>query len=145
MDYKGGSIVGAAVEGAENAKTACVFVITSLLSSYKDVVHILPVNKLTGDLLENFLKDIIGGLENIGFEVLAVISDNNSIIRKAMKLFSSPPKLQTAYEHPKDSERQLFILFDTVNLLKYIRNDWLNQEGQIIISPDHQVDNENTI
>lgn len=62
-----------------------------------------------------------------------------------MKLFSSPPKLQTAYEHPKDSERQLFFLFDTVHLLKCIRNNWLNQEDQIIIFPDPQVDNEDTI
>ena len=56
LDYKGGAIVGAASEAEENAKTAFVSMVSSLLSSYKDVVHILPVSKLSGELLFHYIK-----------------------------------------------------------------------------------------
>lgn len=87
MDYKGGNIIGNAYNSSECANRAHVFMVNSLLSDYKDVVHILPVKTLNNNCLFQYIKNIIIELENIGYKVLAVVSDNNSINKKAMSYF----------------------------------------------------------
>ena len=76
--------------------------------------------------LNVMLKKIIVGLEDIGFRVIAVITDNNSINRKVLSYFVSPLKLSIVNPHTYNQSRPLFFLFDTVHILKYIRNNWVN-------------------
>ena len=127
LDYKGGNIVGSSYNGVSNAaKSAFAFMISSIFSNYKDVVHLLPICKMTADELYIIIKKLVVGLESIGFKVIAVITDNNAINRKAMSKFVSPPKLSIVYPHPSNQIRQLFFFFDTVHPLKCVRNNWLN-------------------
>ena len=65
-------------------------------------------------------------MENTGFKVIAAITDNNAINRKAMSQFAVLSKLSIAYPHPYDIKRPLFFIFDSVQILKCIRNNWLN-------------------
>ncbi|XP_037277448.2 uncharacterized protein LOC119170405 [Rhipicephalus microplus] len=97
FDYKGGTIVGAASNSPNAAKTAHVFMMQSLLSSQKNVVHILPVERINAEELHTLLRSIITQLENVGLRIIAVITDNNSINRKTMSLFGAPCKLQSVY------------------------------------------------
>ena len=127
FDYKGGNIVGSAFNCDEAAKSAFVFMISSVCSQFKDVVHILPVKTLKAEILFTFIKDIVIGLEKIGFRVISVVTDNNSINKKAMSFFANPPQLSIVYPHPSLKSRPLFFLFDAVHLLKCIRNNWLGQ------------------
>lgn len=129
MDYKGGSIVGLATNSENMASSAHVFMISSLMSAYKDVVHILPVKTMTAEILFNVIKAVIVGLEKIGFLVICIVTDNNSINRKAVSYFHSSNDLKIVYPHPSDPTRPLFFLIDTVHLLKCIRNNWLNQKN----------------
>ena len=110
IDYKGGNIVGTGHSSDQLASTAHVFMIHSLFSSYKDVVHILPVNSLTAVCLSSLIRKIIIGLEQIGLTIICVVSDNNAINRKAMSLFSNPPKLNIVYPHPLMSLVLYFLL-----------------------------------
>lgn len=107
FDYKGGVIVGAACNSSNATKTAHVFMMQSLLSPEKNVVHILPVERISAQQLHTILDSIITELENVGLRIIAVISDN-SINRKTMSLFGAPCKLQSVYRHPADSEHALF-------------------------------------
>ncbi|KAG8180545.1 hypothetical protein JTE90_018165 [Oedothorax gibbosus] len=66
FDFKGGNVVGASYEGTAAATSAFVFMIQSILSSYKDVVHIMNVYTITADALHLFIKKVIIGLEDIG-------------------------------------------------------------------------------
>ena len=81
---------------------------------------------MNAESLFNITKRLIIGLEQIGFKVICVITDNNSINRKAMSYFHSPPKSSTVYRHPAHDSRPLFFMFDSVYLLKCIRNNWIN-------------------
>ena len=78
---------------------------------------------MTGDELYITIKKLVVGLESIGFKVIAVITDNNALNRKAMSKFVSPPKLSIVYPHPSNQIRPLFFLFDTVHLLKCVWNN----------------------
>lgn len=80
MDYKGGNIVGAAFNSTEAATSAFLCMISSILSKVKDVVHILPVESMKAETLHDILKKVILGLEEMGFRVICVITDNNTII-----------------------------------------------------------------
>ncbi|XP_054720810.1 uncharacterized protein LOC129230437 [Uloborus diversus] len=103
--------------------------VSSISSSMKDVVHIFPVRHIVAAQLFSLIKKIVLGLENIGFDVLGVVTDNNSINRKAMSSFSDPPKFQVMYSHPANDSRFLYYLIDTVHLMKSIRNNWFNQKN----------------
>ena len=85
FDYKGGTIVGSSCNNVCNAaKSAFAIMISSVFSKYKDVFHLLPTCKISVNDLNAMLKKIIIGLEDIGFKVIAAITDSNAINRKAM-------------------------------------------------------------
>ncbi|KAH9366007.1 hypothetical protein HPB48_016606 [Haemaphysalis longicornis] len=129
FDFKGGSIAGSSAHSSEPATTCHVFMIQSLLSSNKDVVHILPVSRLSAETLHEFTKGIILKMEEIGLMVVAVITDNNAINRKMMSLFAESPQLSIVYPHPADKSRPLFYVVDPVHILKCLRNNWINQKN----------------
>ncbi|GFU85194.1 THAP-type domain-containing protein [Trichonephila clavipes] len=122
------------------ATSAYVFMIQSLLSLLKEIVHIMPVKKIDGEKLFAVVKKTIVELDGIGFKVIGVVSDNNSINRKAMSNFSVPPKLSIVYPHPSDSSNPLFFVIDSVHIFKCIRNNWINQKntGQYFYFPDFE-------
>ena len=47
---------------------------------------------------------------------------------KAMFLFCTPAKLSIVYLHPVLKSRHLFFIFDSVHILKCIRNNWFGQK-----------------
>ncbi|KAH7953495.1 hypothetical protein HPB49_009563 [Dermacentor silvarum] len=63
---------------------------------------------------------------------MCVVSDNNSVNRKAMSLFESPPCNRIVYQHPSGPSRPLFFVIDPVHILKCIRNNWINQKNDQI-------------
>lgn len=140
FDYKGGNIVGMAYNSDDVATTAHVFMIQSILTQFKDVVHILPVSKINAGDLFNVVKSVVVGLENVGFRVISIITDNNSINRKAISNFASPSQVSIVYPNPINPSRPLFFLNDSVHIFKCIRNNWLNlkNEGLTFCYPDFE-------
>lgn len=142
MDYKGGNLVGSAYDSQNLASTAHVFMIQSLLSPFKDVVHILPANKMDALKLFEILEKVVLGLQSSGFQVVAIVTDNNKINNKAVSNFAKLPnqsdievkqKTKTpknersiVYPNPADKSKPLFYLNDSVHIFKCIRNNWLN-------------------
>ncbi|KAH6939766.1 hypothetical protein HPB50_021570 [Hyalomma asiaticum] len=85
--YKGGNIAGTALNNAEAANSAFVFMVHSLKCKFKEVARIVPVQKANGEFLLNILGDVIRGLEKIGYKVMCVVTDNNAVNRSAMVPF----------------------------------------------------------
>lgn len=75
FDYKGGNIAGIVLNNAEAANSAFVFMVHSLMCKFKEVAHIVPVQKANGEFLHNILGDVICGLEKIRYKVIYVCSD----------------------------------------------------------------------
>ena len=109
----------------------------------------MPTKCLKAEKLFNIIKRLIIGLEEIGFKVLCVIMDNNAINKKAMSLFCTPAKLSIVYPHPVLKSRPLCFIFDSVHILKCIKNNCLGQKdaSKGIIFPkfcfngNHELDN----
>lgn len=67
FDYKGGNIAGIAQNSPEAATSAMVFMVQSICCNFKEVAHIVPVRGATGIMLHNSLREVICGLERIGY------------------------------------------------------------------------------
>ena len=63
---------------------------------------------MTANELYIIIKKLVVRLDSIGFKVIAVITDNRAINRKALCKFVSPPKLSIAYPHPLNQIRLIF-------------------------------------
>ena len=128
FDHKGGNIVGLSDNSNEAATSAFVFMLSSVFLQYKDVVHVMQTKCLKAESLFDIIKRIIIGLEELGFQELSVITDNNAINKTPISLFCSPPKLSIVYLHPVLKSQPLFFLFDSVHILECFRNNWLGQK-----------------
>ena len=70
FDYRSGAIVGAAHDKIDAATSAFAFMITSIFSDFKDVVHELPARKMDAKFLFKLIKNTVESLEKIGFKVI---------------------------------------------------------------------------
>ena len=108
------------------ASTVQTFMICSLLSANKDVAAMIPVKNLNASYLTELTRKVIIMLEKVGYVVFCLISDNNRVNRNMFTQICNGD-LQPCIEHPLDGGRKLFFMFDSVHLLKCIRNNWLGQ------------------
>ena len=102
------------------------------------VVRLLPCASVSAEKLFDTIKSFICDVENCGLFVQIIYTDNYPLNVKLFKLFSRTGKLETRVPHPCDIDRNLFLTFDFMHILKTIRNNWLNQQsdGKLISYPD---------
>lgn len=137
LQYKAGKIQGSSDNSSELANCIQTFMVSSLFSSRKDVVALFPVKGLTSSQLKEYTKQILSVLHSIGYKVLSVISDNNRINRKMFEDLCGG-ELKPFIQNPHDPNLKLFFLFDTVHILKCIRNNWLNEKAQEFLLPSFE-------
>ena len=85
--------IGLSDNNNEAATSAFDFMLSRVFSQYKAVVHVMPTKCLQAENLFDIVKRIINGLEETGFQVLSIITDNNAKNKRALSFFCRPPKL----------------------------------------------------
>ena len=75
VEYCNGSFIGVTEDGTPT-KTVLAFMIQSLMGNYKDVVCLIPVNKLDTHLLRSWFDHVMNALDDFCF-VVAVSTDNH--------------------------------------------------------------------
>ena len=125
--YENGNVRGYAEnKSMKEANRMQCFLISSLCSNNKDVVSIIPVQQMTAIYLCELIKQVIINVSNAGYRVISVISDNNVVNRNSFKMLANSDHLVPFITNPVNEEEKIFILFDSVHILKCIRNNWLN-------------------
>lgn len=99
--------------------------ISSIKSKCREVAAIVPVKRLTGDDLSKMTKKVLTVLHQSGFTVRIISADNSKVNRSAFELLCDGT-LKIHIPHPLGPGR-LYFMFDTVHLMKCIRNNWLAQ------------------
>ena len=123
--FKGSGIQGfAANKPLQQVTTVQAFMISSALSKNKDIVALISMLNATANTLKEMTM-ILHLLHCAGYRVMCMISDNNRIHRNMFAMFCDGD-LNPSIPHPLDSSLTLFFLFDSVHLLKCIRNNWIN-------------------
>ena len=72
------------------------------------------------------MLQVFTNVTNAGFRIVSIISDNNVVNRKSFMIISGSDTLRPYIMNPVKPSQNIFRLFDTVHLLKCVRNDWLN-------------------
>ena len=128
VTYKNSKLTGTNDDGDIATSIHC-FMITSLLSNNKDVVALVPATKITAEQLCTLTKSILQRLASSGYRVISIITDGNRINRKMFKLLAGcfdVSNLPSSIPNPCKPDEQIFFLFDSVHILKCIRNNWIN-------------------
>jgi hypothetical protein len=114
----------------------------SFLSPNKNVAAMVPVKNLTAAYLRDCTQRVITMLESAGYLVFCLISDNNRVNRNMFTEMCGG-SLRPYVQHPCSADRKLFFLFDSVHLLKCVRNNWLGQcdSENTFLFPDMNTDN----
>ncbi len=83
VSYQNGQLYGnASNRDQQQANRIQTFMISSVLSSNKDVVSLVPVQKMNAHDLYTMTQEVIKNVTTAGYRIVAIISDNNVINRK---------------------------------------------------------------
>ncbi|GBM96249.1 hypothetical protein AVEN_126711-1, partial [Araneus ventricosus] len=136
LNDKGGKLLGKAENANQQANTIQAFMITSLFSKYKEIVALVPMKNQTADDLYCQTLKVLQMLNDCKYNVLCLISDNNRINRNMFTQMCQG-NLVNCISNPVQPENKLFFLFDTVHLIKSVRNNWFNEKtlGQVLCFP----------
>jgi hypothetical protein len=91
-------------------------------------VSLHPVKNISAEELCCLLKKAIAAVQLSGFVVVAVSADNNQVNCKTCEILSGTGKLELSIANPQLPDKRMVLLFDTVHILKCVRNNWLNQK-----------------
>ena len=96
----------------------------------------IPVYRLTASFqYDQVMLIIIDQLEQCGAKIVAVICDGNQVNKSFFKRFET-----VAGKPWLTKEKNMFLLFDYVHLLKCIRNNWLTEKCGTIAFKDENGD-----
>ena len=146
VEYSNGSFIGLTEEGVP-AKTVLAFMVQSMRSNYKDVVCLVPVNKLDTAILRRWFDTVMTAI----FEVMLVLTvsvDNHvcnryytlstefrcsfdyriSCSRKLLVELSGQGEICSSIDHPIRSNEKLFLLFDFTHNFKNTFNHFANKK-----------------
>ena len=127
--FSGGVLSGMAKNDPDAKATSMLCVMMKCLYRGPSVmVSVTPVHKSTADFQFSVVKDAATVVEQSGGTVLGSITDNHKVNQLYCKLFDRPSEsvCPATATHPLDDTRNWYLLYDTVHLLKCIRNNWLS-------------------
>ena len=127
--FSGGILNGMAKNDPDSKATSMLCVMLKCLHGGPSVmVSVTPVHKLTSKYQFDVVKEAAVLVEKSGGIVIGSITDNHKINQQFYKLFNRTCDFQAI--HPLDDTRFWYLLFDSVHLLKCIRNNWITEKSQ---------------
>lgn len=129
--FSGGVLSGMAKNDPNAKATSMLCVMTKCLHRGPSImVSVTPVHRLTAAFQFEVVKQAATVVEQAGGTVLGSITDNHKINQLYCKMFDRPSESEcpATATHPLDGTRSWYLLFDTVHLLKCIRNNWISGE-----------------
>ena len=126
IQYTGGEYLGSDDEG-NLYKGIAVFLIQGLKQSVPFVVKACLEIAVNGEWLANEMSDCIEQLSSLGFNVRAIVTDNHASNVTAFRIIKTTYKSDDvlSIKHPR-SKTKTYLFFDTVHLVKNIRNNLMN-------------------
>ena len=133
--YHSGEYIGADEDG-NLYKGIVAFMIVGLQESIPYVVQAIPEVTFHEERSANKMASCIDDLTAVGFCVRGVVTDNHSsnvnAFSKLATMFNSDSELYI--QHPLNSSKKIYLFFDTVHIMKNIRNNLLN--GKKFVFPE---------
>ena len=134
ISFAGGVLSGMAKNTEEDSRaTSMLCVMMKCLHKGPSVMlSVTPVHRLTASYQYDVVIKAANLVEKAGGTVLGSITDNHKINQQYCKLFTKSGESRAIARHPLNEQRPWFLLFDTVHLLKCVRNNWISEKTKQI-------------
>ena len=100
--------------------------LSSIMSPNRDVVCLVPVQKMTSEYLTQLIKYVIRIVTGAGYTIVSILSDNNVANRKSFISLGGSDNLVPYMINPVNNVDKIYFLFDSVHLHKSVRKNWIN-------------------
>jgi len=131
LQYQDGKIYGSDEDG-NLFKGIMTFMIVGLRKNIPFVIKAVPESKIDGKWISSNIEESIKSLHEIGFQVRAVISDNHpsniAAFRDLCQKFGIVTHENAISLLSKSNSTPIYLFYDSVHLLKNIRNNLLNSK-----------------
>lgn len=131
--YRGAHVIGKSVDVPnEAAKTVLAVMVKPLADGKSFVARLIPVFNLKPEFLYEQIELVIGLILAAGGHVDAIVADNHMTNRRCFAMFQQ----DTEYPwigYSKAADSSLFLLYDTVHLMKSFRNNWITEGRQQLL------------
>lgn len=134
-EYCGGECFGVDENGDLHNGVVC-FMIVGLTRNIPYVLQSIPKQNLNGNWLRDAILKCIETLQEIGFHVKGVVCDNHASNVSAYRKLLSEYANNDSDLSITVNERKIYLFFDTVHLLKNIRNNLLARK-KFLFPPFH--------
>lgn len=107
--FKGGNISGFALNtDHDQAHTVQAFMVSSLFGKFKDIVSLTPVKALTSEQLTPMINEVLSIVQNAGFIVVVVVSDNNQVNSKSFQSICGSSSFEEGFDNPQHPGHKIF-------------------------------------
>ncbi|KAG0413076.1 hypothetical protein HPB47_009788 [Ixodes persulcatus] len=106
------------------ANSLLCFLLCGLAARFKIPVGYFFTKACTGAELAETIVHVIKKTEELGFEIVRLVTDNHKINVAAMDILCKG-RAATSAPHPADSSRIIFLAFDQCHIIKNVRSQFL--------------------
>ena len=126
VEYSGGDVTGLTSD-CSVASTLLCFMVKSVVSKYKDLVGIYPMNKLTAEKQHRCYLEVMSLLQKVPLNVVAISVDNASSNRKFYTQYLCGGELKTSYTDVTTGQ-PIYLVFDPVHDVKNVYNNFQSRK-----------------
>jgi hypothetical protein len=127
--FRGGHLLGYSVDDpSQMARTILAIMIRPMMGAPAFVCRLLPINKLSSKFLFKTLSSVIHCVHRHGGKVMGLMSDNHPTNRSCYAQFTGDEACEKWMGKNPATGELLYLLVDTVHLMKSVRNNWLSEK-----------------
>ena len=117
-------------DGEKLANSLLCFVFRGLATKYRIPVAFFFCSNLNGFQLHEKTLQVIAAVEEVGFRVLRIVTDNSKVnVAMFEKMCGGTVKPEIS--HPFDENRNLFLSYDQSHIIKNVRSQFLDRTLRI--------------
>ena len=127
VQYDGRELIGCNYE-LQMYKSILCFMVVSLKKSIPYILKAIPLTRINHQIVQDGILSCISILNKGNFIIRAVVCDNHSTnvsAYKHLKVLYPCSTRQNAISNPSNPEKYTYLIFDSVHLIKNIRNNLL--------------------
>ena len=145
VELSGGRILGFSDDNPlQSATTVLCFMISSVGGTYRDIVCMIPVFRISSSFIEEKLKEVMKLIHEVGFQAVALSMDNLSANRSALVNLSGTsidsPISCIANEHC--TNQPIYCFIDTTHNIKNVYNIFQRKKKLVCPIPPSELNQE---
>lgn len=137
IQLRANHFIGKALDNTSQcARTILAVMLKPAMKGKPLIISLIPIYKLSLDFLYEKIMEILKILHQCGISVINLMSDNHptnqSLFSKMTSTYPVTPHVNYKCKDPNDANREIYLLYDPVHLLKNIRNNWYTEKDKTL-------------